>query len=154
MSKNLEPEKLKISSKRIIIIFIVLFLIMEAIFYFSFQSQSFWPLEMSFYFYTPALALSSIIFCYISITKTYYTIDRIKISHFKMGNEFQYRWCDMIYIDEEWSTKHKMLLFYMEDGKGRYLAFDKKGIIFEYALKYSHQMSREEFKSRFPKVKL
>ena len=71
-----------------------------------------------------------------------------------MGKEYMYRWADMIYIDEEWSKKHKMLLFYMEDGKARYLAFDKQGIIFEYALKYSHLISYEEFLARFPKVKL
>lgn len=150
----MKEEKLRISSKRIIIIFIVLFLVFEAIFYFSFQHDNFWPLEISFYFYTPLLALSSAFFCYISITKTYYVVDKQFVHHYKMGKEFRYRWSDIIYIDEEWSKKHKMLLFYENDGRAKYLAFDKKGVIWEYALKYSHLISREEFLERFSKVKL
>ncbi len=154
MSKRDENEKLRISSKRIVFIFILLFVVFEAIFYISFQYQNFWPLETSFYFYTPALLLSSAFFCYISITKTFYLVDKNRILHAKMGKEYIYRWSDIIYIDEEWSKKHKMLLFYLNDGKGRYLAFDKQGIIYEYAMKYCKLISYEEFIARFPKVKL
>lgn len=71
-----------------------------------------------------------------------------------MNQTYQYFWKDMIYIEEEWSKKHKMLLFYQNDGRAKYLAFDKDGIIFEYAMKYSKQISRDEFLRRFPKVKL
>ena len=71
-----------------------------------------------------------------------------------MGVEKEYYWKDILYIDEEWSRKHKMLLFYMADGKDRYLAFDKEGLIFEYALNYSRLISQEEFLARFPKAKL
>lgn len=149
-----KDKKLRISSARIIWIFIALFFVMEAIFYFSFQSTQFWPLEMNFYIYTPCLLASSAFFCYISITGTYYTVDNQKIQHTKMNKTYEYRFKDIIYIDEEWSKKHKMLLFYLADGHQRYLAFDRKGIIFEYAMKYSHLISRDEFLTRFPKVKL
>lgn len=154
MKSNKDDGKLRISSRRIIGIFIILFIAFELIFYFSFQRTSLWPLDISFYYYTPALLVSSAFFCYISITKTYYIVDKQKIQHFKMGKQYEYRWAEIIYIDEEWSKKHKMLLFYQEDGRGRYLAFDKKGIIWEYAMKYSHLISNEEFRERFPKVKL
>lgn len=153
--KSVEDEgKLRISSKRIVFIFIVLFFVFEAIFYFSFQRDGLWPFDISFYFYTPALLLSSAFFCYISITKTYYIIDKQKIQHFKMGKQYQYKWSEIIYIEEEWSKRHKMLLFYQADGHPKYLAFDKKGVIWEYAIKYSHLISTEEFRERFPKVKL
>ena len=154
MSKNKEPEKLRISAWRIIWIFVVLFFVFEAIFYFSFQSQQFWPLEMNFYIYTPILIGSSFFFAYFSITGTYYEVDKDKIRHTKMNKTFEYKWKDIIYIEEEWSKKHKMLCFYQEDGRAKYLAFDKEGIIFEYAMKYSHLISRDEFLTRFPKVKL
>lgn len=154
MQQKETDNKLRISSKRIVGIFILLFIVFEAIFYVSFQHDNFWPLEQSFYFYTPALLLSSAFFCYISITKTYYIVDRQRIQHFKMGKEYEYRWADIIYIDQEWSKKHKMLLFYQNDGRAKYLAFDTKGIIWDYAMKYSHLISHEEFLERFPKVKL
>lgn len=154
MAKEKKNEKLRISPWRIIWIFVVLFLILEAIFYFSFQSTQFWPLEMNFYIYTPCLIASSIFFCWLSITGTYYEIDATSIKHTKMNQTYQYFWKDMIYIEEEWSKKHKMLLFYQNDGRAKYLAFDKDGIIFEYAMKYSKQISKDEFLRRFPKVKL
>lgn len=151
MKQAKDDGKLRISSKRIIIIFVILFIVFEIIFYCSFQYKQFWPLETSFYFYTPALLGISILFCVLSITQTYYKVDKSKIIHCKMGKEYQYNFKDIIYIDEEWSTKHKMLLFYLNDGKARYLAFDKKGVIYEYALNYSHLISTEEFYSRFRK---
>lgn len=154
MSNKQANEKLRISNLRIVFIFIILFVVFEAIFYVSFQYQNFWPLETSFYIYTPALVLSSAFFCYISITKTFYLVDKSRILHSKMGKEYVYKWSDIIYIDEEWSKKHKMLLFYLQDGKGRYLAFDKKGVIWEYAMKYTNRISYDEFVRRFPKVKL
>lgn len=149
-----KDEKLHISSGRIIGIFIGLFLILEVIFYISFQYQHFWPLETSFYFYTPCLLGISILFCVLSITQSYYTVDKSKITHYKMGKVYEYRFKDIIFIDEPWSEKHKMLLFYQEDGHARYLAFDKKRKIYEYALTYSHLISEEEFVTRFTKTKL
>lgn len=154
MMKKENDEKLKISSKRIIIIFAILFVVFEVIFYVSFQNKQFWPLEESFYIYTPAILVVTVIFCVISITQTYYKVDKLKITHVKMGKEFEFYFKDIIYIDEEWSKKHKMLLFYTSDGKSKFLTFDKNGVIFEYALQYSRLISKEEFKMRFPNVKL
>lgn len=154
MSEEKKKEKLKISSKRIIIIFVVMFLIFEAIFYVSFQYKQFWPLETSFYIYTPCVAVLSIVFCWLSITQTYYEVDKGKIRHVKMGKVYEYKFSDIIFIDQPWSEKHKMLLFYQKDGRARYLAFDKNKVIYEYALNYSHLISEEEFIERFQKPNL
>lgn len=154
MAKKDENKKLRVSALRISIIFSILFLVMVAIFYISFQHDNFWPLEVSFYVYTPVLAVASAFFCVFTIKSTYYVIDQKKLIHSKMGVEKEYYWKDIIYIDEEWSKKHKMLLFYMADGKDRYLAFDKEGLIYEYAITYARLISEEEFFARFPKTKL
>ncbi len=154
MAKKDENKKLKVSAPRIILIFTILFLVMDAIFYVSFQHERFWPFEMSFYIYTPILFVTSTIFCVVSIRSTYYVIDKQKLVHTKMGQVKEYYWKDIIYVNEEWSKKHKMLLFYLSDGKDRYLAFDKEGLILEYALIYGRLMSKEEFFERFPKAKL
>lgn len=156
MSKKVSNEKLKLNPIRIILLFIGVFFVFEAIFYFTFQGVNghLWPFDSSFYFYTPALVGISILFCVLSITQTYYQVDRTAITHVKMGKVFKYNFSDIIYINEVWSEKHKTLLFYMRDGKDRYLAFDKEGVIYEYALEYSHLISEEEFRERFPKAKL
>lgn len=154
MAKKDENKKLRVSTLRISIIFAVLFLVMDLIFYLSFQRLVFWPLDTSFYIYTPILLIVSVFFCILTIKSTYYIIDTKKLIHSKMGVEKEYYWKDILYIDEEWSRKHKMLLFYMADGKDRYLAFDKEGLIFEYALNYARLISQEEFLARFPKAKL
>lgn len=154
MAKKDENRKLRVSALRISIIFTILFLVMDAIFYLSFQRLVFWPLDVSFFVYTPILLVVSIFFCVFTIKSTYYVIDTKKLTHSKMGVEKEYYWKDILYIDEEWSKKHKMLLFYMADGKDRYLAFDKEGLIYEYAINYSRLISQEEFLARFPKAKL
>ena len=154
MSRKNNDNKLRVSALKIIVIFTVLFLVMDAIFYVSFQYENFWPLEMSFYIYTPVLFVTSAVFCYISITSTYYLVDKHKLTHSKMGQIKEYAWKDIIYVDEEWSLRHKMMRFYTIDGKERYLVFDKKGLIYEYALNYGRLLSEEEFLARFPKAKL
>ena len=154
MAKKDENKKLRVSAPRIIMIFSILFVVMVAIFYISFQHNAFWPLETSFFVYTPILFVTSAFFCILSINSTYYVIDKHKLVHTKMGQTKEYYWKDILYVDEEWSKKHKMLLFYMADGKERFLAFDKEGLIFEYALNYGRLLSYEEFYARFPKTKL
>ena len=157
MKKEYNGKKLRINPIRIILIFVGLFLFIDAAFYFMLQGAvngKLWPLDTSFYFYTPTIFGLSVLFCVLSITQTYYEVDKDSITHFKMGKAFRYRFSDIIYIDEKWSQKHKTMLFYLNDGKDRYLAFDKEKIIYEYALQYSHLISREEFKERFPNVKL
>lgn len=154
MAKNEENQKLRVSTMRIVLIFLVLFLVMEAIFYISFQSGDFWPLNTSFYVYTPILLISTVFFCVLTIRGTWYMIDSKKLVHSKLGQTKEYYWKEIIYVDEEWSKKHKMLLFYMNDGKDHYLAFDKEGLIFEYALKYGRLLDKEQFLARFPKAKL
>ena len=78
----------KLNPWRIVKIYAIGFLIFEAIFFATFQgavSQDFWPLDKSFYFYTPLLLVATAIFCYMSITQTYYEIDGTKLIHYKMG---------------------------------------------------------------------
>ena len=154
MAKKDENKKLRVSTLRICLIFLGLFLVMDLIFYLSFQRLVFWPLDTSFFVYTPVLLVAYTFFAIFTIKSTYYVIDNKKLVHSKMGVEKEYYWKDILYINEEWSKKHKMLLFYMADGKDRYLAFDKEGLIFEYALKNSRMMSEEEYLARFPNAKL
>lgn len=155
--KEKKPEILRLNPWRIILIFVILFVIFEAIFFISFQGISghgAWPPDISFAIYTPSLAVASIVFCILSITQTSYEVTPLKLVHTKMGKINEYFWSDIVYIDEEFSARKKMLLFYTKDGRDHFLAFDKKGIIFEKALEKSHLLSKEEFQRKFPNKKI
>lgn len=152
-----KANRLRPNPWRIIVIFIILFVVFEAIFYISFQgaiSGKFWPLESSFYVYTISLVAASILFCTLSIVQTSYELTSLKLVHTKMGKTMEYFWSDIIYIDEEFSRKKKMLLFYTKDGREHYLAFDKEGLIFTKALEKCHLIDKEEFKRKFPNKKI
>ena len=154
--KEKDSNKLRLNPWRIIAIFAVAFLIFEVIFYVSFQgiNGGFWPLDKSFYFYTPALFVATCIFCYMSLTQTYYEIQGAVFIHSKMGKVVEYTFNNIIYIDEEFSIKKKMLRFFTKDGKEHLLVFDKNAVIYETALKKCPLISLEEFKRRFPDKKM
>ena len=150
-----KEEKLRLNPWRIIWIFVVFFFILEVIFYFSFQGNYFWPLQTSFYVYTPTLLGLSIIFCVLTIKQTYFVIQKERIVHVKMNNAFEYRYKDFLYIDEEYSEKHKTMLFYLKDGKERFLAFDKDHKVYDTCLERCENLiSKEELKRRFPNLKI
>ncbi len=148
-----EEERLHISSPRIIILLSILFLIIEVALFFAFQrfDKETFSLDASFYIYTPIVVILAVFSIIVSIKQTYYVVDKHKIVHVKMGKVYEYYFKDIIFIDEKFSKKHKMLLFYKNNGHPYYLAFDKDGVIYEYALTYSHLISEEEFYERFQK---
>lgn len=154
----MKKQTLKVSTLRISIIFLFMYLILQLIFMATLGFFiSFEPLEIDwvpFAVYTPALLVLTLIFYILSIKKTYYEVDEKSIVYYRNNKIYEFPFKKMLYIDEKWSKSHKTLLFYDESGKRKYLTFDKKGIIFEYALKYSPSLSREEFLKRFPNAKL
>ena len=145
--KEKDNKKLTVNPWRIIKIFAIAFLVFEVIFYASFQGANgaFWPLDNSFYYYTPILFVASGIFCYISLTQTYYEINGPVFIHSKMGKIVEYTFNNIIYIDEEFSEKKKMMKFYTKEGKEHLLIFDKKEVLYQTALKKCALISKEEF---------
>lgn len=146
------PEKKEIlrpGKLRIFLIFLALFFIFEIIFVLSFLSS----LEETFVWFTPILAVVTFAFGVFAYKQISYEVTSNKIIHSKMGKVTEYFWTDIIYIDEEFSEKHKMMLFYTKDGKDHYLLFDKHRVIYETALAKVHQLTPEEFKRRFPHIK-
>ena len=151
-----DDKKLKINPWRIIGIFAVAFLVFEVIFYVSFQGVNggFWPLDKSFYFYTPLLFIATVIFCYISLTQTYYEIQGAVFIHSKMGKVVEYTFSNIIFIDTEFSEKKKVFRFFTRDGKEHLLIFDKNGKLYQTALNKCNTITLEEFLKRFPNTKM
>lgn len=157
MKKEKANNIYHVAPGRIIKIFLIAFLVFEIIFYFSFQgskTNSLWPLDRSFYFYTPALLVATGIFCYISITQTFYQIDGAIFLHSKMGKIVDYTFSNIIYVDEEFSTSKKLMRFFTKDGKEHLLLFDRNGVIYKTILEKSPLISKEEFERRFPNIKM
>ena len=69
--------------------------------------------------------------------------------------EAYYHYNDVVYIDKEQSEKKRTLVFYTNKGHVRYLAFDRNGEIYQAMLKKCNNLlSKEEFKKRYPNVKM
>ena len=152
-----DNKKLKVNPWRIIAIFAVTYVVFELIFYFSFQGAvngKLWPLDKSFFYYTPILFVATAIFCYISLTQTYYEINGAVFTHSKMGKVVEYTFNNIIYIDQEFSEKKKMMRFFTKDGKEHLLIFDKNAELYKTALKKCPLISLEEFQRRFPNKKM
>ena len=151
-----DNKKLKMNPWRIVKIFAIAFVVFEAIFYLSFQGANgvFWPFDKTFYFYTPALIAASIIFGFISYGQTFYQIEGATFIHSKMGKVVEYTFNNIIYIDQEFSEKKKMMRFFTKEGKEHLLIFDKNAEIYRIALEKCPLISEEEFLRRFPKTKM
>lgn len=153
-------RKLKISSFRLTFMFAGVYLFLQILFMstFNFLDVTVWPPKIVnltlFYVYTPILLAVTIFFYVLSLTQTFYYVDKKKITHHKMNKIFEYYFSDMTYIDEKWSKKHRTLLFYDKSGHRNFLTFDREGIIFQHALENARPLSREDFAIRFPGIRL
>ena len=157
MSKKNKDLIVKLSSKKLVLLYIGTFLVFEAIFFLSFTLSSILEngkLDVPFYVYTPLLVVMSIILCILSMRNTYYILNDSRVIHVRLGKEVSYEWSHIVYIDQEWSEKHKTLDFFLESGKECYLSFDKEGKLYEYALRNCRLLEQEEFAQRYTKYKL
>jgi len=71
-----------------------------------------------------------------------------------MGKIDEYVFSNIIFIDEEFSERKKMMRFFTKDGKEHVLMFDKEGVIYKTSLKKCPLLSLEEFERRFPNIKM
>lgn len=157
MSRKNKDLIVRLSNKKLILLYIGTFLVFEAIFFISFTLTPVvetGKLDTPFFVYTPLLVVMTIILLILSIKNTYYVLNNSRVIHVRLGKEVSYDWSHIVYIDQEWSEKHKTLDFFLESGKECYLAFDKEGKLYEYALRNCKLLDQEEFALRYTKNKL
>ncbi len=157
MSRKNKDLIVHLSNKKLILLYIGTFLVFEAIFFISFTLTPVvetGKLDTPFFVYTPLLVVMTIILLILSIKNTYYVLNNSRVIHVRLGKEVSYDWSHIVYIDQEWSEKHKTLDFFLESGKECYLAFDKEGKLYEYALRNCKLLEQEEFALRYTKNKL
>lgn len=99
--------------------------------------------------------LVSIALVLVSIFGSYYEINKNYVIVQKGMQKLIYNYSDVVYIDEKQSEKSKMVCFYTKQGHCRYLMFDSKGILYKTMLaNCKNRLSDEDFKAKYPKVKL
>ncbi len=145
--------KVRIAAKRVVITYAILGVVVLFMFYSIIGWV--WPPTQAHYFVMTIWLLSTLLFFILSLTQTYYLLEGRTLTHHQMNREYVYDCKDILYVDEEYSQKHKILCFYLSNGAVRYLPYDKHGKIFEFVLEKSiNLMSREEFKAQFPSARL
>ena len=94
------------------------------------------------------LGIAAFLFTYYEVFKKYVQVTR--------GNKkLIYYYSDVVYIDEKQYNRGKMIAFYTKQGHVRYLMGDKKDILYQAMLKNcTNRLTEEEFKSKYPQVKM
>lgn len=86
---------------------------------------------------------------------SYYVVYKKYVEVQKGFKKLIYYYADVVYIDEEKSEKKKNIHFYTRQGHCRYLIFDKKGFLYQTMLTHcKNRLTKEEFESSYPQVKL
>ena len=97
----------------------------------------------------------SVIGWFLLTSKNYYEVTNSAIIHHKLNSTFTYDFNNVLYIDENYTKKHKTLLFYNNKGKDLFLTLDKDMELLKiFNKECKNLISREEFHKKFPKVKL
>ena len=94
------------------------------------------------------LIILTFVFSYYEVYKKYVTVKRA-------GKSLIYYYSDVVYIDEKQYEKKKTIAFYTNKGHSRYLIGDRKDILYKTMLaNCKNLLSEEQFKFKYPKVKL
>jgi len=149
-------NKLPVDRKRTIITFIIADIAFAGLLFLScihlFLFTPFGPYQL---FVIGAFVIVSLIMLALSLTRNFYVLENKQIVVVRAYKEMFYQYDDVVYIDKEKSEKKKTVCFFTNKGHTRYLPFDKDGKIYKEMVKKCHNViSEEEFKSRYPQVKL
>lgn len=97
----------------------------------------------------------SIALIVLTILTGYYEVQKKYVIVHKGTKKLIYYYNDVVYIDEEKSEKKKMIHFFTKQGHVRYLAFDRREILYKTMLaNCKNRISKEEFQMKYPKVKM
>ena len=148
--------KVKVDIKRTIRLFIIMDLIFAALLFLScinlFLFTKFGPIQIMVILVFIAV---SVLMLVLSLKRNFYVIENKYIVVVRSFKNMYYNYSDVVYIDKEQSERRKILCFATNRGDARYLPFDKNGEIYKTMLKRCNNLlSEEEFKRRYPNVKI
>ena len=99
--------------------------------------------------------LTSIGMLVLSLVRNFYVIENKYLVQVRAFKEAYYHYNDVVYIDKRQAEKKRTLAFYTNKGHVKYLPFDRNGEIYKAMLKKCNNLlDKEEFKKRYPDVKI
>lgn len=148
--------KVRVDIKRTIRVFIIMDLIFAALLFLScinlFLFQKFGVVQILVILLYVAVSIFMLV---LSLKRNFYVIENKFLVVVRSFKNMYYYYNDVVYIDKVQSEKKKVLCFRTNKGHTRYLPFDSKGEIYKVMLKRCNNLlSEEDFKKRFPNVKL
>ena len=148
--------KVNVDIKRTLKLFVIMDLLFAVLLFLScinlFLFTKFGPVQI---IVISIYVLMSILMLVLSIKRNFYVIENKYIVAVRSFKNMYYHYNDVVYIDKVQSEKKRILCFYTNKGHVRYLPFDAKGEIYKAMVKKCHNLlSEEEFKKKYPNVKL
>ena len=148
--------KVNVDIKRTLKLFVIMDLLFAGLLFLScinlFLFTKFGPVQI---IVISIYVLMSILMLVLSIKRNFYVIENKYIVAVRSFKNMYYHYNDVVYIDKAQSEKKRILCFYTNKGHVRYLPFDAKGEIYKAMIKKCHNLlSDEEFKQKYPNVKL
>ncbi|NLI94622.1 MAG: hypothetical protein GX350_02255 [Erysipelotrichaceae bacterium] len=95
----------------------------------------------------------ALIIALVAIRTTSYEINKKKIIHRRGRKVYEYKFSMIVYVDDEYTRKHKILRFYTNKGDEIFLPLDKNMLLYEIVQKnVGYLWSFEQLKEKFPKA--
>ena len=163
---TIEGMKVRVSWWRITWRFLLVYLVILIVAFFSFIG-AFFSIDWSTFTWTPLewgtgqtvfISVFAVLFLttYIpSITCFYFIIDEYSFTQKRIGKDYIFEYKNIEFIDIDESKRKGMVIFYSSTAKMRYLLGDKDGVLLETLIKKCPSiMSKDEFRRRHPEEKL
>ena len=144
--------KLKIPAHRTIRLYIIIGLIL-GIFFYMIPGLTF-PPTPTHYLIMGIWLVTTIIYAIIGVFTNYYILDKNGIIQHRFNKDYLFRYEDIIYIDHNYTKRKKTLRFITRFGDVRYMLLDKDEAIYEAAKKRVKEISTDEFKQLFPRIRI
>lgn len=147
--------KIRQNPLRITLTFIGAMLLCGAlIFSFLFPIFLDWPWDFRQYIIIFLWLISSVVFYIISILYNFYIIESKCIIVHRFKKVLYYYFNDIVYIDKQYSEKHKMILFVTNKKDVRYLVFDSKKLVYQTMLEKCHNLlTYEQLIAKYGEIK-
>lgn len=157
--KKIFPSKIGLFKSYIVVAIIIL-----VVLYLAFSSRLAWTYssedDVSGYIIQDVAIIIvavvlDVVLWFVLVAKNYYEVINDGIVHHQIGRETTYNYDNVLYINEDYTVKHKTLLFYNKEGKELFLVLDKNFELFDLFRENCEKLiSKDEFRIRFPRVKL
>lgn len=145
--------KLRPRKTRTIIPYLIIYLFIIIVTYFPIGFV--WPPTFYHYVSVGAWSIAFSVFIYIGVRYNSYEIQKSHLVHLKGNTRLTYDFASILYIDLEYTKKHKTLLFYTDKGDARFLVLDPHGLLLTKTLeKTKNLLTKEEYQAKFPRTKM